>query len=498
LKKLLALVVAVIIFLTVSCNLHVLQVESATNLTDNTWQKMAPMPTARTGFEVGVVNGKIYAIGGQVLSGATGVNEMYDPATNTWTTKAPMPQAGSPSVNSGDGAAVYGGKIYCFSNGLNQVYDPATDSWDSKTPCPICSNYEWTSASACVVNDKIYVLGGFNTVSIVQWSISDLTEMYDPVNDSWTSMAAMPVAMCNSVSTVLENKIYLTGSGDTVQIYDPQTNMWSLGPNLPYSTSYEAGAATSGIYAPERVYIIGGLAYFNDGYVGASCCQIFDLKTGKWSVGSALMPTPRIYFSIAVVDDIIYAIGGEDQNNHGFVTNVNERYIPLGYSSTPSPTHTNSAQPSFSINPTNTATRTLSLNDFTVQSNSTVTDLVFDNQKQELSFNVTGPSGTSGYVNVTVAKSFLASVDNLKVYVDGTQVTSNVSSNETSYFMDFNYTHSTHQVKIDFASESTSFLGFSLAGWVVAIVLVAAMLAVLVMLFFRKKQKQVKPESSAN
>jgi N-acetylneuraminic acid mutarotase len=58
------------------------------------WTPKAPMPTARGSFAVTELEGKIYAIGG--VAGGFGtymtykVNEEYDPATNTWTTKAPM------------------------------------------------------------------------------------------------------------------------------------------------------------------------------------------------------------------------------------------------------------------------------------------------------------------------------------------------------------------------------------------------------------------------
>ena len=51
------------------------------------------MPTARSGFGVTVVNGKIYAIGGSNSGGYLRIVEEYNPATNTWTTKAIMPTA---------------------------------------------------------------------------------------------------------------------------------------------------------------------------------------------------------------------------------------------------------------------------------------------------------------------------------------------------------------------------------------------------------------------
>ena len=82
-----------------------------------------------------VVNGKIYAIGGCDISNiGTSVVEEYDPATDTWTTKSPMPTG-----RLGLTAGVVNGKIYviggvdkypqskCYN--IVEVYDPITDTW---------------------------------------------------------------------------------------------------------------------------------------------------------------------------------------------------------------------------------------------------------------------------------------------------------------------------------------------------------------------------------
>ena len=57
----------------------------------NTWEAVASMPTARAQLGVAVVNGKIYAIGGESNDHGPillNITEEYDPPTNTWTTKA--------------------------------------------------------------------------------------------------------------------------------------------------------------------------------------------------------------------------------------------------------------------------------------------------------------------------------------------------------------------------------------------------------------------------
>ncbi len=63
---------------------------------DGTWIAKAPIPTPRGGLAVGVVNGILYAVGGRV-DHEDGrweylpTVEAYDPSTNSWTRKAPMP-----------------------------------------------------------------------------------------------------------------------------------------------------------------------------------------------------------------------------------------------------------------------------------------------------------------------------------------------------------------------------------------------------------------------
>lgn len=154
---------------------------SGQTATDNSWVERAPMQVARADLGVAVVNGKIYAIGGTNQSLQTtsipnpfpvgenpvGVNEQYDPATNNWTFKAPMPD---PRVSFA--IAVYQGKIYCIgglgSNKLTEVYDPTTDTWETKAP--ILALF-WPM-QASVVNDKIYVVGGSPDISH--------NEVYDP------------------------------------------------------------------------------------------------------------------------------------------------------------------------------------------------------------------------------------------------------------------------------------------------------------------------------
>jgi len=303
----------VIVLLAFSCFFAVPEGNAAASA--NSWKRMADLPTARFTMGIAVVNGKIYAMGGQISSGVTDINEVYDVATNTWTTATPMPQAKNSFAT-----AVYGNKIYCFGWNTNHVYDTVADTWEILTPSPTPRG----GTTANVVNDKIYVIGGDDSYSYYGLPYahhSDLNEMYDPETDTWTTMAPMPAAVVSGESAVVDDKIYVFGNGVATQVYDTQSNTWSYGPATPHFVGYGAVAATTGVYAPKRVYRIGGLS--------DEPTQIFNPQTQTWSTGGG-MPTPRRFISVAVVDDMLYAIGG-DYNNAIGISAANERYAPVGY-----------------------------------------------------------------------------------------------------------------------------------------------------------------------
>lgn len=134
------------------------------------WLAIADAPTARNSAAAGVIDGRLFVIGGrQAIKQADGslrqVNvpqlEVYDPKTDRWSVRAPMPQA-----QGGLAAAAHGGRLYVF--GGEQwvpeqkvfdnawVYDPATDRWGVLPPLPTPRH----GLGAASVGDRIHVIGG--------------------------------------------------------------------------------------------------------------------------------------------------------------------------------------------------------------------------------------------------------------------------------------------------------------------------------------------------
>jgi len=85
---------------------------------------------------------------------------------------------------------------------------------------------------------------------------------------------------------------------------------------------------------------------------------------------------------------------------------------------------------------------------FSVTTNSSISDLAFNSISRELHFTLTGPTGTTGFAEVTIAKDLVPEMGNLKVYLDDAEVSYTTSSADGSWRLYFNYPHSTHAVRI--------------------------------------------------
>jgi energy-converting hydrogenase Eha subunit A len=314
------------------------------------------MHEARAGLGVAVVNGKIYAIGGSTKSGfaspggkvytytstaggtqSVSINEVYDPVADTWTFKASMP-----TPRCSFGMAVYQDKIYCiggetndgYRTGVNEVYDPETDTWETKTSMPTA---DW-ALTANVVDGKIYVIGSLGA-----------NQVYDPLTDSWTTKTPIPYSGKSHgyASAVVDNKIYYVGAWSGTwenpwnhlnQIYDPETDSWSFGAPAPSNVLYPIAGSTTGVMAPTRVYVFGTTSAVDNTALDTPgfAAQAYDPENDSWTI-CASIPTPRINLAVVVLNDTLYAIGGDTYAALGSIlpSAANEQYTPFGYGTIP-------------------------------------------------------------------------------------------------------------------------------------------------------------------
>jgi hypothetical protein len=163
----------------------------------------------------------------------------------------------------------------------------------------------------------------------------------------------------------------------------------------------------------------------------------------------------------------------------------NTQTLTIGESQTPTPSPKAMPTPT----PAPTLIPVPGQSAFSVESNSTVSELFFNSTSSELSFAVNGTSGTAGYVKVTIAKSLLPSVQNVKVYLDGKQLEVAITEDEDSWLLSFTYMHSTHQVRISLAKNvaTTTFLGIENWIWVGVLIIIVVIGAGMLVYFKKRK-----------
>ena len=120
----------------------------------NEWEEeaVAPMPTARTGARTAVLDGKLYAAGGESEddSATSSSVERYDLATKSWEAVAPMV---TPREN--HAVAVLDGKVYAvggLAGGFGRLssverYDPATNAWEAAATATASSSGRWSDTT---------------------------------------------------------------------------------------------------------------------------------------------------------------------------------------------------------------------------------------------------------------------------------------------------------------------------------------------------------------
>ena len=299
------------------------------------WTIKSDIPTPRGVLSASVVNGKIYAIGGQIaVNGVPKVIstvEEYDPVTDKWTKKADMPTARawfSTSAVNGKiyaigGAITFDNRPFWFSSiPTVEEYDPANDKWIKKANMPIIQNSGPWGLTTSVVNEKIYVIGGWDGKFI------SMVLEYNPATDTWVRKKDMPTPRAYLSSAVVNGKIYAIGGQiiqsnggpvtSIVEEYNPVTDTWTRKADMLTARMYLSVTELNG-----RIYATGGA--INESEVIATI-EEYDPITDRW-VKKGDMLNKRGVHSAVTVNGKIYIFGGGAEENTPPYTTM-EEYDP--------------------------------------------------------------------------------------------------------------------------------------------------------------------------
>ena len=273
------------------------------NVDTGGWSSVAPLPNPRNHLGGVALNGKVYALGGQhdALEASTNQTQVdvYDPATNTWSRAADLPAgrghiSASTIVLNGR-ILVVGGTVNGGDNGLASadvlLYDPQANIW---LKLPSLPQYRKTPV-ADVVGDTIVVsTGGGYSQTTTTWTAR--------WPDSWETAANLPVALGEVAGGIIGNTAYVVGESNSATLaYDLGRNTWRSTAALavrPFTGHHHTAEVING-----TLFLFGGLG------AGAGKVQIFNPASNSWSLG-ADMPWAGGSSSSALIGGKVYVAGG--------------------------------------------------------------------------------------------------------------------------------------------------------------------------------------------
>ncbi|KAI2667486.1 hypothetical protein H4Q32_003982 [Labeo rohita] len=199
------------------------------------WTFIAPMRTPRARFQMAVLMGELYVMGGSNgHSDELSCGEMYNPKADEW---IQVPELRTNRCNAGvcslqNKLFVVGGSDPCGQKGLKNCdsFDPVAKVWTSCAPL----NIRRHQAAVCELNGFVYVIGKLFVVGGFDGSHAlRCVEVYDPAKNEWRMLGSMTSARSNAGLAMLNGVLCAVGGFDgneflnTMEVYDPENNEWS-------------------------------------------------------------------------------------------------------------------------------------------------------------------------------------------------------------------------------------------------------------------------------
>jgi N-acetylneuraminic acid mutarotase len=288
------------------------------------WVTAAPMLQPRILFGAGVVNNRVYALGGfgSAFNAShphyAGDVESYDPSANTWTVESTAAPQRYAFAVAAIGNVLYevGGNSLCCDEAFSvDAYDTSSHAWTTKANMH-SSRAEFGLAP---INNVLYAVGGLhyfinlNTLRPDK-DVTNTVEAYDPSTNAWTDKAPMPTARWGIATGVVNGILYTVGGVgvnangpvlNTVEAYDPSTNTWTTKAPMPTPRRSMAAGVVNNV-----LYVVGG-SDANSKVLNT--VEAYDPATNTWKAMPP-MPTPRDWLAVAVNGNVLYALAGQSSD----------------------------------------------------------------------------------------------------------------------------------------------------------------------------------------
>ncbi len=215
-----------------------------------------------------------------------------------------------------------------------------------------------THTATKLADGSVLFLGGYDATG----TVVNTGEIYDPATGTVTTIMPMTQARTQHSATLMaDDRVFVVGGSElfnpctavaslagakkTVEVYDPATDMWTSGPDVPNVPDGIGGHGAS-LLANGQILITGGVEVLLLGGVlpvpeFVNECRRFDPTSGNWSA-AAFMSNPRAFHGqVELPNGSVLVVGGVEQ--HPIIplevqtVATCERYDPIPNTWTPSP-----------------------------------------------------------------------------------------------------------------------------------------------------------------
>ncbi|MEZ4859910.1 MAG: LuxR C-terminal-related transcriptional regulator [Caldilineaceae bacterium] len=277
------------------------------------WEARTPLDTPRSRLALVRLEDKLYAIGGETSDGhATAQVDAYDLHVNEWQSAAALPEGLSNLA-----AATFQNTIYVAggtskSNDSDQEvvhnqfwrYIPAIDAWEEWGQLP----YPLAGAELVATSSALYLLGGWDGHIMHDeiWRFAPSAGKEQATPSGWVLSGHLPTGRAFFGATVVNDEIYIVGGFDgqselaTAAVYSLATSTWR---ELPSLTTPRAGLRL--VYDGLALFALGG------GWSQpVNTHERFDPVTNVWSNFPSPLQGEWRNFGAANEEGTIHLIGG--------------------------------------------------------------------------------------------------------------------------------------------------------------------------------------------
>lgn len=212
------------------------------------------------------------------------------------------------------------GKLYLLGGRGDrpmEVFDPATGEWTPRATPPVL---ELSHMQAAAFGGKLYLVSAFTGGWPEEASIANVL-IYDPATDVWTTGPEIPAERRRGASGVVEHGglIYVAGGNRRghnsgyvpwLDVFDPATGVWTALPDAPHARDHFHAAVIDG-----KLYAAAGRRSSHDTgddmNLTVTAVDVYDIAAGRWSTLEQPIPTPRAGAATAAFHGRLIVAGGE-------------------------------------------------------------------------------------------------------------------------------------------------------------------------------------------